>query len=184
MHRRALQECAMLRESLQGYLTGRLQSTVNQTPMPPVSSVHGSQNVSPNSGQIGHQSSAIGYACNRDQSLAGVSTHTDWTSVFLNRPTPSVQPTSPPGLASMSMCGNSMIGVQSVSQVAQAQMCEGVCSVAASQPGCSVVPQMTMGSREEMRRDRVKIPKCDVHVDPNNPAKTLVDWETYVLRVG
>eukprot|EP00971_Amphidinium_carterae_P165430 3279377-Amphidinium_carterae.1 len=120
--------------------------------------------------------------------LAGhmsASSATGWKEVFLNSSFPCG---SPPGIAASSVTTQQQLtsppSIAHTSLPPQANAAFNLSSVAPppSHVGGSVVPSQLHEQSHELRKDRTHLPKCDVHFDPSNPASTLTNWETYVLR--
>eukprot|EP00971_Amphidinium_carterae_P352616 6492676-Amphidinium_carterae.1 len=120
------------------------------------------RNLGYTSGQVGDNRCALG----------------NWTEVF-TRP-PSAGPTPAPGLTAVSgpLSLSPHLGHTNCTSHAHGE-------VAYVPPSFTPSVQVTSCSgSEELRRDRSKLPRCDVHVDSSNPAATIMSWETWVLQVG
>eukprot|EP00971_Amphidinium_carterae_P352811 6492739-Amphidinium_carterae.1 len=108
-----------------------------------------------------------------------------WTEMFMKSPTSQrvtiAGQCGPPGLSQSASVGCGSLTTHRTSQVPQAHVAFAPSLVESS--GCgSCVPQLR--SVGDLRRDRVSLPKCLVQNDPNNPAKTLLAWESWILQCG
>eukprot|EP00971_Amphidinium_carterae_P339252 6476917-Amphidinium_carterae.1 len=97
-------------------------------------------------------------------SALGVSSQqSGWTGLFMKSPDAYMRVPEPPGIASASD-----------STRAQANL---AFNSVPSFPAQSYVPSLTAESRRDELR-RIAVPRCDVHFDPANPSRTLLDWDT------